>query len=191
MLRNPSQSSRSFQRLTDLEETLSCAEQWVAELFEMPLEEWPSITVEIFTQMMYCFIVLLKLFTLEESGWDIDEVRRRVHVFEVIERVRDAVDKVPAITGMVDAPGERSGLFFKATPLFMAIKELFLRGTGGQGETIYQDVDGEQQQTGSEDAHISEDLVMALADEPWLSDMFATSWDFGIDPFADFEAQGA
>ncbi|KAI1412437.1 hypothetical protein F5Y13DRAFT_163584 [Hypoxylon sp. FL1857] len=123
----PDQTGLShFQRLQDLESALSTVERWLAAYWEMPLTDWVGMTVDIFTQFMQYFVVLFKLSILDEPGWDLQEVRRRANVFEIIDRACENVDRVPVVTGMVDAEGPRSGLFFKMNCILRDIKALFL-----------------------------------------------------------------
>lgn len=123
----PDQAGLShFQRLQDLESVLSTVERWLTAYSEMPLSDWVGITADIFTQFMQYFVVLFKLSILDEPGWDLQEVRRRANIFEILDRACDNVDRVPVITGMVDAEGPRSGLFFKMNCVLRDVKALFL-----------------------------------------------------------------
>ncbi|KAI0121427.1 hypothetical protein F4776DRAFT_630812 [Hypoxylon sp. NC0597] len=123
----PDQAGLSnFQRLRDLESVLNIVERWLAAYSEMPLSDWVGISVDIFTQFMQYFVVLFKLSILDEPGWDLQEVRRRANIFEILDRACDNIDRVPVITGMVDAEGPRSGLFFKMNCVLRDVKALFL-----------------------------------------------------------------
>ncbi|OTA65139.1 hypothetical protein K449DRAFT_392224 [Hypoxylon sp. EC38] len=123
----PDQAGLSdFQRLQDLESVLSIVERWLAAYSEMPLGDWVGISVDIFTQFMQYFVVLFKLSILDEPGWDLQEVRRRADIFEILDRACENIDRVPVITGMVDAEGPRSGRFFKMNCILRHVKALFL-----------------------------------------------------------------
>ncbi|OTA88096.1 hypothetical protein M434DRAFT_80645 [Hypoxylon sp. CO27-5] len=115
-----------FQRLQDLESVLSTVERWLAAYSEMPLGDWIGISVDIFTQFMQYFVVLFKLSILDEPGWDLQEVRRRADIFEILDRACENIDRVPVITGMIDAEGPRSGRFFKMNCILRDVKALFL-----------------------------------------------------------------
>lgn len=182
-----------FRKLQDLNALLTCAERWLAVWFEMPLVDWLGITVDTFAQFTHCLIVLFKLTTLSEPGWDREEVRRRADVLAALDRSCDTVERVPAAVGMVDAEPEspRRGLFFKTTYLLRSIKALILAEmtpdvlcgpalqspesgivvddyhAGGNGVVNY----------GTENMPIPDELVLSLSDEPWLSDIWSSPWD--------------
>ncbi|KAI1139781.1 hypothetical protein F5Y05DRAFT_411965 [Hypoxylon sp. FL0543] len=130
LLGRPSPADQSglshFQRLQDLDLVLGTVERWLAVYSEMPLSDWVGMTADVFTQFMQYFVVLFKLSILDEPGWDLQEVRRRANVFEMLDRACESVDRVPAVTGMVDAEGPRSGLFFKINCVLRDVKALFL-----------------------------------------------------------------
>jgi hypothetical protein len=73
--------------------------------------------------------VLFKLTTLHEPVWDVAEVKTRADIFKLLDLACDTVDRVVVEMGMVDASGQRHGLFFKANYLFRTIKALFLAET--------------------------------------------------------------
>ncbi|KAI0843735.1 hypothetical protein F5Y06DRAFT_302809 [Hypoxylon sp. FL0890] len=123
----PDQTGLSHvQRLQDLRSVLSTVERWLVAYSEMPLSDWVGMSVDIFTQFVQYFVVLFKLSILNESGWDVQEVRRRTNVFEILDRACENINQVPIVTGMVDAEGLRSGLFFKMDRVLRDIKALFL-----------------------------------------------------------------
>ncbi|KAI0113647.1 hypothetical protein GGR51DRAFT_506152 [Nemania sp. FL0031] len=160
-----------FQRLQSADVTLSTIEKWLAMFFDMPLFGWLGISVDFFAQFTQCLVILFKLTTLEITGWDLEEVKRRVNVFEVLDRAAETVDCVPGTLGIVDAEGPRRGLLFKTSYLFRAIKALFLAEMGPQ----------KQQQSlptadnGSvglvDDGYFTDEFLESLWDEPWLSDI--------------------
>lgn len=148
------------------------------------MADWIGITVDYFTQLTHILVVLFKLTTLDEPGWDLEEVRRRADVFDFLDRACESMDRVPAELGIVDADGPRRGLFFKAVYMLRTIKALFVAElppgmlpnalpTPGSSGADYNDTaafEGE--------FSISEDFVLDLENEPWLSDIFGSSWDF-------------
>ncbi|KAI2617419.1 hypothetical protein GGR54DRAFT_641069 [Hypoxylon sp. NC1633] len=118
-----------FQRLQDLESVLSSAERWVADIFGMPSHEWIGITVDVFAQFSQCMVILFKLATLDEPGWDLENVRRRADVFQILDRAYEIIDSGTAILGIVDTDGPQGSLpclFSKTTYLIRAVKALFL-----------------------------------------------------------------
>lgn len=141
----------------------------------MPLIDWVGISVDVFAQFTHCLVALFKLTTLDEPGWNLEDVRKRVDVFEILDRACETIDYVPVVLGMVDAEGPRSGLFFKTTYLLRAIKALFLaemppdkvpdslRLSNGAADGVADFMGGPP---------ITDDFLASLAGEPWLSDIF-------------------
>ncbi|KAI1803832.1 hypothetical protein F4811DRAFT_553484 [Daldinia bambusicola] len=115
-----------FQRLQDLDAVLIMTERWFSTLVTLPLPDWHGLTADLFTQFTQYLIVLFRLVTLDEPGWDQDEVRRRADVFAIIDRCCVEVERVPPALGMVDAEGPRSGFFFKMPLLLRDVKVLFI-----------------------------------------------------------------
>ncbi|ETS73708.1 hypothetical protein PFICI_14654 [Pestalotiopsis fici W106-1] len=182
-----------FRRLQDLDSLLTCAERWLAVWFEMPLVDWLGVTVDTFAQFTHCLIILFKLTTLSEPGWDIEEVRRRADVLEALDRSCATVERVPTAVGMVDAEPEspHRGLFFKTTYLLRSIKALILAEMTPDGVPSaalqspesgvviddYNEGGGSLMHYGTEYMFMRDELVLSLSDEPWLSDMWSSSWD--------------
>lgn len=145
---------------------------------EMPLTDCVGVSVDNFTQFMGCLIVLFKLQVLDEPGWDVVEVKKRLDVYEVLDKFCDIIDQVGQAVGMVDADGPRSGLFFKTTYLLRAVKALFAeemksRAIGDEGQDVGMSMDPA--------GGVTEDFVMSSEDEIWLSNMFGPSWDFDVE----------
>ncbi|KAI1780619.1 hypothetical protein F4818DRAFT_396279 [Hypoxylon cercidicola] len=116
----------NFHRLQDLDSALRAIENWLAIFFAWPVHDCIGVNVDIFSQFSQCLVVLFKLATLDEPGWDLEEVRRRADVFAILDRFCEFTESVPAALGIVDADGPRRGLFFKVGHLIRAIKALFL-----------------------------------------------------------------
>ncbi|KAI1471988.1 uncharacterized protein F4812DRAFT_201402 [Daldinia caldariorum] len=115
-----------FQRLQDLDAVLTMAERWFSMTTTLPPADWHGLTADLFTHCTQYLIVLFRLATLDEPGWDLDDVRRRADVFAVIDRCILEVERVPPALGMVDAEGARSGFFFKLPLLLRDVKVLFI-----------------------------------------------------------------
>lgn len=164
-----------LRRSRDAEATLNTIESWLATFFEMPECVWIGISVDIFAQFMHCLVVLFKLTTLETLGWDLEEVRRRADVFEILDRAAETVDRVPARLGIMDARGPRRGLLFKTSYLFRAIKALFMAEMGPRKQQQQQQQSLLAAQDGSVgsggDGYVSDEFLMSLWDEPWFSDI--------------------
>ncbi|RYO85816.1 hypothetical protein DL766_003772 [Monosporascus sp. MC13-8B] len=177
-----------FLRLQDLDSVLDSAERWLAVFSEMPLCDWAGVSVDVFSQFTQCLVALFRLATLDEPGWDLEEVRRRADVFEILDRSCETIDRVPAALGITDAEGPRRGLFFKTAHLLRVIKALFLAelpvsvpppvaafttpssGTGGS------EVNGAAEFMS--DALMTDDVLLSMLHE----DILAPTWDFSFRP---------
>ncbi|KAI8630245.1 hypothetical protein F5Y19DRAFT_429452 [Xylariaceae sp. FL1651] len=195
ILRRPSKRDDTghlhLQRLQDLNSTLTLAERWIEIFFGMPTADWIGQTVDVFTQFLHCLVVLFKLITLNEPGWDVAEVRRRADIFKILDHACDTVDRVTTELGMVDADGPRHGLFFKSNYLFRTIKALLLAEMEQDrrpGPALYplDNVYSDFNAVFSDPNWVPEDFMMSVANEPWMSDIFMSSWDLEFSGQPDF-----
>lgn len=175
----------SSQRLRNLENALRSTEEWLALHTDMPLGDWVGLSVDVFAQFLHCLVVLFKLSTIDEPGWNQEEVKRRTDVFEVLDRGCAILIAIPGALGLTDCSGPRSGLFFKAPQLLRAIKLLFqteMQVTASQS-TDAQEMDftfGGDVTMSGDGFDVSEEFLQSLSAEPWLSDLFGPSWETGI-----------
>lgn len=166
---------------------LTSAERWITLFHEMPLTLWAGINVDTFAQFTHCLVVLFRLTTLDEPGWDLNEVRKRADVLEILDRSCEIIDRVPGALGIVDAVGPRRGLFFKTNYLLRAIKALFLSGmsTSIPGDTSRSSNLGGGDNSSSDlstASPLDDGFLMDLSDEPWFSEMMlGPTWDSGAD----------
>lgn len=128
-------------------------------------------------------VVLFKLTTLEEPGWDLEEVRRRANLFDILDATCNMLQGLPPALGIIDADGPRRGLFFKTTDLLKTIKTLFL---AEMPSTVLSNTHSHYNTSGYSsaddfggDGSISDDFLLELSNEPWLSDIFEYSYDLG------------
>ncbi|KAI1381383.1 hypothetical protein F4677DRAFT_402845 [Hypoxylon crocopeplum] len=125
--RLPDQTGLShFQRLQNLDSVLSCVERWRAVFLEMPLHDWLAITTDTFSQFTQCLVILFKLATLEEPGWDLEEVKRRADVFEILDRACEIISNGPTTSSILNAEAQPISLIPKTLHLFRTIKAMFL-----------------------------------------------------------------
>ncbi|KAJ9130362.1 Zn2/Cys6 DNA-binding protein [Pleurostoma richardsiae] len=183
-----SQTAQSnLQRLAELEALLSGAERWLEIFFSMPLADWVGINTSNFGQFTHCLTILFKLSNLDEPGWDTEMVRGRADLLEVIDRYCESMERVPAVTGMVDASGPRSGLMFKTAPIMRLVKDLFAaemrpKATTGAVDGPSGSADaGEADEFTADSMGLPDDVLAVLAEEPWFTDIFVPSWDFDMD----------
>jgi hypothetical protein len=174
----------NIRKLQDLNAVLTTIENWLAIGSEIRIIDWVGMTVEMFSQFTHFMLVLFKLTTLNEPGWDLQEVKRRADVFAVLDHYTKVLELVPVEADIVDTDGPRRGMIFKGPYIIRAIKALFLMEIG---EEIPQTaptsgigcMDAINEADNSMEAPISEDFLWALAEEPWLSELFTSTWDMG------------
>ncbi|KAK3332377.1 hypothetical protein B0T19DRAFT_415483 [Cercophora scortea] len=125
--RLPDQTGLSqFRRIQDLDAIMRSVESWLTVMESMPMLDWPGVNVDVFAQFTHSLVVLFKLTTIDEPGWDTAEVRRRADVFTILDRLCDIIERIPATLGTVEAEGtSRMGLFAKTPHVLRAIKALF------------------------------------------------------------------
>ena len=183
-----------FQRLEELEQTLICIENWLGVFRGIPIDGWVGISVDSFSQFTHCLSVLFRLTTLEDPDWDNEDVRRRADILGLLDYYAVTLDQVHKVTGMVDAPGPRSGMFFKTSYLMKALKKLFVKELDPNYEEKEQaagkqPVDELMKQgdlhtapdINMEEPSFTQEFLSGLAEEPWISDVFGTTWDFAMD----------
>jgi hypothetical protein len=149
----------------------------------MPLDDWVGMNVDIFAQFTHLLVVLFKLTTLQEPDWDLEEVRMRADLFDILDRSCDMLQGLPLAVGITDADGPRRGLFFKSTDLLKTIKALFLAEMSSSMHPILPSHDNVGEYSSADDlggdSLISDDFMLNLANEPWLFDIFDYSYALG------------
>lgn len=172
-----------FRRVQELNSILTTVESWLAVFYEMPLDDWVGMNVDIFAQFTHLLVVLFKLTTLQEPDWDLEEVRMRADLFDIIDRSCDMLQGLPLAVGITDADGPRRGLFFKSTDLLKTIKALFLAEMPSSMHPILPSHDNVGEYSSADDlggdSLISDDFMLNLANEPWLFDIFDYSYALG------------
>ncbi|KAJ4404701.1 hypothetical protein N0V82_010444 [Gnomoniopsis sp. IMI 355080] len=190
-LQNDRTGASQFRRIQELQSVLDSVERWLSLFLDMPLVYWTGVSMDTFTQLTHNLVVLFRLTILDEPGWDRDEVRKHADVFDILDRACDHVDRVPGELGLLDATGQRNGLFFKTNYLFRAIKQLFLREAKAKGIEVEQIVSiaGQGVEAGSDPqvpayaSTTTDDFIMDLSNEPWLADLLDMNldWNYGAD----------
>ncbi|KAI5459715.1 hypothetical protein BGZ63DRAFT_388528 [Mariannaea sp. PMI_226] len=175
------QNGTQFQRLQDLESTLSSAERFFLVMSELPLSDWIGINVDNFNQLCHGFVVLFKLNTLNEVGWDVEEVAQRANVFDILDQYCEKAGEASIVTGIQETQGRR-GILTKAIPILKTIKALMLAELQPSQPLVpdqnnTQAIEGDPLSGLFYDADISDDLIASLRQEQWLNDMMEYSWD--------------
>ncbi|KAF5012752.1 hypothetical protein FDECE_1172 [Fusarium decemcellulare] len=188
LIRNPNTISvaidQSFQRLQNLESVLSSAERWMALLLDLSLSEIAGMDVDLCTRFLHCLVLLFKLVSHDEPGWDTAEVQKRVDVMSVLDRSCEIVSEIPLALGIVDAPGPRRGLLFRTAGLLRALKTLFLAEMQANTQTMAQKDGIGLSGDGSADHNVEfsdEFFQNLLSEEPWLADVFDDTWQGSLD----------
>jgi hypothetical protein len=164
----------NIQRLEGLESILTAIERWFAVIYKISLNDWIGITFSIFIQFGHCLMLLFKLASLDEPGWDKGEVMRRANLLDILEFFAQRLDDIPGLLGMRDTAnlGE-SGLFFKSSRLLRGIKALFasklaLNSQSGEVSGFTEFDDG---------MSLPDDIAMELLEDPWIPDLFSSWWE--------------
>lgn len=167
-------------RLEGLNSVLTAIERWFEVFNELPFVDTIGITCNIFIQFWRCIMLLFKLTTLEEPGWDKEVVRKRVDFVNMLERFAQRLDRIPAIIGMMDADGiNKNGVFFKSALLLRSAKALFLAELTAslpQMDTEPRDNPGPEESVGG--FSVPDDIVMNLASYPWMADILMSLGNF-------------
>ena len=153
-----------LRRLDGLNSLLTAIERWYEEFYKIPLVDWIGVSFEVFAQFWNCLTLLFKLTTLDEPGWDTEEVRKRVDLLHILEKFAQGFERLPEAVGSVDDTKKGEiGALFRAVPHIRATKAKFM---ADMTPVTLKSVDS------SGAVEVSEDFEMCLADDPWLTEMF-------------------
>jgi hypothetical protein len=160
---------------------LTSIERWLAVLFDVSVMDWIGLTFGFFNQFTHCIMLLFKLTTLDEIGWDLAEVKKRANLTDILERVAERAESTPRLLGIVDNVGSRESAFlFKSTQLIQAIKGTLMSqmtpATALQME-VQQDINATISAIPG-GSSISDDIDMSFMDDPWATDIFIPFWQF-------------
>jgi hypothetical protein len=115
-----------LQRLAGLESLLTAIERWFEVFHATPNALWIGTPFGTFTQYGHCTILLFKLSTLDEPGWDKNDVKKRADLLEILERLAARLSTIPQEFNLVDTvEGSDSGLFFKGPKLIRGMRASF------------------------------------------------------------------
>ena len=153
-----------LRRLDGLDSLLTAIERWYEEFYQIPLVDWIGVSFEVFAQFWNCLTLLFKLTTLDEPGWDVEEVRKRVDLLHILDKFAHGFERLPEAVGSVDDTKKGEiGALFRAVPHIRATKAKFMADmTPATSKSI----------DSSEAVNISEGFEMCIADDPWLIEMF-------------------
>jgi hypothetical protein len=172
----------NLQRLEDLESLLTAVEQWFKIYHTVPLDDWIGIAYSIWTQYMHCIILLFRLSTLDEPGWDKSEVKKRANLLEILERLIHRLDNTPEYFGMVNTDeADTNGLFFHCSRLIQGMKATFAAELATT--TLQTDVksgNGSPATEAIDSSLVSDGFTSYVMDDPWMADLmhFHEGFDF-------------
>lgn len=143
----------------------------------------------------------------DEPGWDAEEMRRRIDVFGLMDQAYDKLAAVGSAAGIVaDSPGPRLGIWQKSPMMFRMMKALLLAElppgmtlpgmeTAAEEAGHHRHHHHQQQQPAMRTPEsmdqsnepgdvfagmmVPDQVLMTMADEPWLSELWGPSWDTG------------
>lgn len=123
-------------------------------------------------------MVLFKLNTLNEPGWDLIETRKRADVIRILDHYSERAERALEMAGIVENDGLNRGLLNKAPHFFKTVKMLmWTEMTKNMAHLNLEKDITEVFPRSAEDTTISDDFMMSLVQEPWLSDLMEDSWD--------------
>lgn len=185
----------SCHRLLELDSLLSTIENWLNVFQQMKLMELTGMTADVFNKFTQCLVVLFKINTLDETGWDTTETRRRADVFQILDTWCDTMERIPDVLGLTDAKGERNGLFFRSPKLLKAIRAIFVSemssqrlasASGDSSEEPFGGGGGSSSNStrlgaGSFEHVFEDDLLANLWGEPSLQALYQPPRDYTLD----------
>lgn len=140
-------------------------ERWFELYHQIPLTDWIAVPFAVFSQSSHCIKLLFRLTTLDEPGWDTEEVRRRADLLDFLDRTAQVMERLPEAVGMVNdvEPGE-GDLWLRGAPLIRGLRAKFAAEM--MPPTL---------QTFAEDpglVELPDDFATYFSNDPWLIDMF-------------------
>jgi hypothetical protein len=170
--------------LAGLESLLTAIERWFEVFHATPNALWIGTHFGTFTQYGHCTILLFKLSTLDEPGWDKNDVKKRADLLEILERLATRLDTIPQEFNLVDTvEGADTGLFFKGPKLIRGMRASFAAelNASSQLQTVnYQAVENPKTAELLSNVPDSDDVLMLLADDPFMAEMFCIHGPFDL-----------
>jgi hypothetical protein len=168
-----------IQRVQDLESALVIIERLLDVFDNLPLPDWVGVTVDNFTQLTHCLVVLFKLNTLNEPGWDLIETRKRADVIRILDHYTERAERAFEMAGIVENDGLNRGVLNKASQFFKTVKMLMWTEMTKNMTHLNLEKDiTEGFPSSAGDTVIPDEFIMSLVQEPWLSDLMEDSWDY-------------
>lgn len=178
-------------RLERLHKCLKAIENWFHTYEQIPASMAIGITFDIYVQLVYCTVALIRLTKFDGlPAWDTAEVRRRLDILSLLDRIADGMEKVPIAAGIVEDNSNEEG------PWTRVVKGIRLMKIGTQADLLKvgdnactagtkldemetavtaTSTGGMTSVEGQHDPPIG-DAMTNFVDDPWLSAIFIP-WD--------------
>lgn len=162
-----------FERLQNLGFIVTAIQSWLHLWNDIQPSELTGLTTSALGQLGHCVMLLFKLTTLHEPGWDTEDLKRRVNCLDVLE---DAARKMEGLTTGKGAGGEGGDggpVVTKGPALLRALKDV-LAGELAKAGT-HAGVGSVRGEAAMCEPFLSSDVLTDFAMEPWVDEMLATS----------------
>jgi hypothetical protein len=167
-----------IQRVQDLESALFGIEHLLAVFDNLALPDWVGISVDSFTQLTHCLVVLFKLNTLNEPGWDLTETRKRADVIQILDYYSERAECALKMAGIVENDRLSRGVLNKASHFFKVVKMLmWTEMTKNMPHLILEKDINEVFTSSAGDTMVQDGFIRSLEQDSWLLDLIDDSWD--------------
>ncbi|KUI64004.1 Transcriptional regulator WAR1 [Cytospora mali] len=178
-------------RVEKLHRCLKAIEKWFQIYERIPASMAIGITFDTFIQLVHCTVALIRLTRFDNfPAWDTAEVRRRLDIFSLLDRIADAMENLSTAAGIAEDDNGETSTWSRVVKGIRLLK----LGTQGDFVTARDDIytlktklddmetivtastDGIAGVEAQQDAPIAGDVMTNFGDDPWLSAIF-TPWD--------------
>lgn len=183
-------------RLERLQKCLKAIENWFDTYERTPASLALGGTFHLFVQMVTCLVTCIKLSKLDDfPAWDPAEVRRRLDIFALFDRIAARMEKIRTSVG-IQEDDEREDSIWAKSAMVMGLMKAGVQAdwannaVGGEPDAAAagaQALDNRLAMTAGSDGVLGANLQMSqdaltgefvhnFGDDPWLSAMFIP-WD--------------
>lgn len=188
--------SNVMYRLERLQKCLKAIENWFDTYERTPASLALGGTFHLFVQMVTCLVTCIKLSKLDDfPAWDPAEVRRRLDIFGLFDRIAARMEKIRTSVG-IQEDDEREESIWSKSAMVMGLMKAGVQAdwannaVGGEPDAAAagaQALDNRLAMTAGSDGVLAANLPMSqdaltgefvhnFGDDPWLSAMFIP-WD--------------
>ncbi|ROV86940.1 hypothetical protein VMCG_10872 [Cytospora schulzeri] len=186
----PAPNTDVMNRLERLHSCLKAIENWFQIYEQIPPSMAIGVTFDIFVQLIHCIVALIRLTKLDSfPAWDTAEVKRRLDIFCLLDRIADGMEKLPIAAGIAEDNGSEDSAWSRVVKGIRLLKigtQTDLLNVGDDLCTVRAKLDeldttvtasagGSMDVEGQQEALIG-DAVTNFGDDPWLSAIFIP-WD--------------